>query len=120
MSSGELFGGKRVAVFGLPGAFTPMCSAQPSPSVPGYVKRADALTEKGIDMIACVSVNAPFVMKAWGEAHNVGDKVMMVAAAGDMTRAIGLAPDLLEYGLGERSERYSMIVDDGTVMQTKR
>ena len=68
-------------------------------------------------MIACVSVNDPFVMKAWGEAHNVGDKVMMVAdAAGDMARAIGLALDLSEYGLGERSERYSMIVDDGTVM----
>ena len=114
MSSDELFGGKRVAVFGLPGAFTPVCSAQ---HLPGYVKRADALTEKGIDMIACVSVNDPFVMKAWGEAHNVGDKVMMVAdAAGDMARAIGLALDLSEYGLGERSERYSMIVDDGTVM----
>ena len=113
MITDELFGGKRVAVFGLPGAFTPVCSAQ---HLPGYVDRADALKEKGIDMIACVSVNDPFVMQAWGETHNVGDKVMMVAdSVGDMTRAIGLAIDLSEFGLGERSERYSMIVDDGTV-----
>lgn len=113
MITDELFGGKRVAVFGLPGAFTPVCSAQ---HLPGYVDRADALKEKGIDMIVCVSVNDPFVMQAWGETHNVGDKVMMVAdSVGDMTRAIGLAIDLSEFGLGERSERYSMIVDDGTV-----
>ena len=113
MSTDALFGGNRVAVFGLPGAYTPVCSTQ---HLPGYIAKADALKEKGIDMIACISVNDPFVMQAWGEAHNVGDEVMMVADnAGDMTRAIGLAIDLSEFGLGERSERYSMIVEDGTV-----
>lgn len=113
IDTNELFGGKRVAVFGLPGAFTPVCSAQ---HLPGYTGKADALKAKGIDAIACVSVNDPFVMQAWGEAHNVGDKVMMVAdSEGDLTRGVGLAVDLSKFGLGERSERYSMIVEDGTV-----
>lgn len=112
-STDELFGGKRVAVFGLPGAFTPVCSAQ---HLPGYVARADALKAKGIESIVCVSVNDPFVMQAWGEAHDVGEKVVMIAdATGDMTRAVGLELDLSDFGLGERSKRYSMIVDDGTV-----
>ena len=113
ISSDELFGGKRVAVFGLPGAFTPVCSAQ---HLPGYVEKAPALKDKGIDRIACISVNDPFVMQAWGDAHNAGGQIMMVADhEGALTRAIGLAIDLSKFGLGERSERYSMIVEDGTV-----
>ncbi len=113
IDSGELFGGQRVALFGLPGAFTPVCSAQ---HLPGFVERADALKAKGIDRIACVSVNDPFVMEAWGRANDAGDKVMMLADdKGAFTRAIGLAIDLSDFGLGERSQRYSMIVEDGSV-----
>ena len=113
LSTDDLFAGKRVAVFGLPGAFTPVCSAQ---HLPGYVAKAGALRTKGIDAIVCVSVNDPFVMKAWGDAHNVGDTVQMVAdPKGSFTQALGLTTDLSDFGLGERSERYSMIVDDGSV-----
>ncbi len=113
IDSNELFGGQRVAVFGLPGAFTPVCSAQ---HLPGFVERADALKAKGIDRIACVSVNDPFVMQAWGQANDAGDKVMMLADdKGAFTRAIGLEIDLSDFGLGERSQRYSMIVEDGSV-----
>ena len=113
LSSDELFAGKRVAVFGLPGAYTPVCSAQ---HLPGYVAKADALRAKGIDAIACISVNDPFVMKAWGDDHDVGDTVQMVADHDcSFTQALGLTVDLSDFGLGERSERYSMIVDDGTV-----
>lgn len=113
LSSEELFGGKKVALFGLPGAFTPVCSAQ---HLPGFVDKADELKGKGIDTIACVSVNDPFVMAAWGQAHHADGKVMMLADSdGTFTRAIGLAIDLSDFGLGERSERYSMIVEDGVI-----
>lgn len=113
ITSAELFGGKRIALFGLPGAYTPVCSAQ---HLPGFVAKADALGGKGVDKVACVSVNDPFVMQAWGDEHGAGDKVLMLAdAKGDFTRAIGLTVDLSDFGLGERSQRYSMIVDDGTV-----
>ncbi|MGI9302394.1 MAG: peroxiredoxin [Gammaproteobacteria bacterium] len=113
LSSDDLFGGKTVAVFGLPGAYTPVCSAQ---HLPGFVTRADAFKAKGVDAIACVSVNDPFVMQAWGKDHDVGDKVTMLSdPTGDFTRAIGLELDLSDLGLGERSERYTMIVEDGVV-----
>ena len=113
LSTDELFAGKRVAVFGLPGAYTPVCSAQ---HLPGYVDKAEALRTKGIDAIACISVNDPFVMKAWGDDHDVGDTVQMVADPDcSFTQALGLTVDLSDFGLGERSERYSMIVDDGSV-----
>ena len=113
LSTDELFAGKRVAVFGLPGAYTPVCSAQ---HLPGYVAKAEALRAKGIDAIACISVNDPFVMKAWGDDHEVGDTVQMVADPDcSFTQALGLTVDLSDFGLGERSERYSMIVDDGSV-----
>lgn len=113
LSTDELFAGKRVAVFGLPGAYTPVCSAQ---HLPGYVAKAEALGAKGIDAIACISVNDPFVMKAWGDDHDVGDTVQMVADPDcSFTQALGLTVDLSDFGLGERSERYSMIVDDGSV-----
>lgn len=113
VSSAELCGGKKVALFGLPGAYTPVCSAQ---HLPEFVEKADALKAKGIDTIACISVNDPFVMSAWGKDHGAGDKVMMLAdCTGEFTRAIGLALDLADFGLGERAERYSMLVEDGVV-----
>ncbi|NQV84797.1 MAG: peroxiredoxin [Rhodospirillales bacterium] len=109
----ELFKGKRVALFGLPGAFTPTCSAS---HLPGYVKNADALREKGIDDIICVSVNDAFVMAAWGKEQAVGDRVRMVAdGSAEFATATGLELDLGERGLGMRCQRYSMIVEDGVV-----
>lgn len=113
VASQELFEGKRVALFGLPGAYTPVCSAQ---HLPGFVEHAESLKGKGIDAIVCVSVNDPFVMEAWGKDNRAGDKVMMLAdSGGDFARAIGLALDLSDFGLGERSKRFSMIVDNGVV-----
>ncbi len=113
VSTEELFGGKRVALFALPGAFTPTCSAK---HLPGFVANADALKAKGVDTIACVSVNDAFVMDAWGKDQNVGDKVMMLAdGSAEFTRALGLELDLIARGLGVRSQRYSMVVEDGVV-----
>jgi peroxiredoxin len=113
VSTSDLFSGKKVVVFGLPGAFTPTCSAQ---HVPGFVQHADDIKAKGVDTIACVSVNDAFVMGAWGEAQNCGDKVTMLSDGnGDLTKAMGLELDLKGLGLGVRSTRYSMIVDDGVV-----
>ena len=113
ISSDDLFGGKTVALFALPGAFTPTCSAK---HVPSYVAAADALKAKGVDTIVCLSVNDAFVMGAWGEDRGVGDKVMMVAdGSADFTRAVGLDLDLSGGGFGVRSQRYSMLVRDGVV-----
>ena len=113
ITSDELFGGKKVALFAVPGAFTPTCSQR---HLPGFVDKAAELKGKGIDTIACVAVNDQFVMGAWGKAQNVGDKVMMLAdGSGDFTRSIGLELDARKMGLGERSRRYSMLVDNGTV-----
>jgi glutaredoxin/glutathione-dependent peroxiredoxin len=109
----DLFHNKRVALFAVPGAFTPTCSAK---HLPGYVQHADDLRHKGIDVIACVSVNDAFVMGAWGENQQVSDKVVMLADGnGDFTRAVGLEMDGSKYGMGKRSQRYSMIVDNGVV-----
>jgi len=113
VSTDDLFAGKKVALFALPGAFTPTCSAK---HVPGFVQNADALKAKGIDTIACVSVNDAFVMGAWGKDQGAGDKVRMLADGnGDFTRAVGLVMDGSKFGMGQRSQRYSMIVDDGVV-----
>ncbi len=113
VTTGELFSGKRVVLFGLPGAFTPTCSAA---HLPGYVIHADEILAKGVDAIVCVSVNDAFVMDAWGKTQNVDDKVMMVAdGSGELARALGLELDLSERGLGIRSQRYAMIVEDGVV-----
>lgn len=113
LSTDELFGGKTVALFGLPGAYTPVCSAQ---HLPGFVSKAHALKAKGVDTIACVSVNDPFVMQAWGKDQNAGDDVLMLSdPEAKFTRAIGLAVDLSDFGLGERSERYTMLVDNGVL-----
>jgi len=113
VDTATLLKGKKVVLFGLPGAYTPVCSAN---HLPGFVAKADELKSKGIDEIACISVNNPFVMQAWGRQHGVDGKVTMLADADDtFTRAIGLSLDLPEYGLSGRFERYSMVVEDGVV-----
>ena len=113
VNTADLFRGKRVALFAVPGAFTPTCSEQ---HLPGFVAKADALKSKGIDAIVCMAVNDAFVMGAWGKDQNVGDKVMMLADGnGEYTRALGLELDLTAHGLGTRSARFSMIVDNGSV-----
>ena len=113
ITTDELFGGKKVVLFAVPGAFTPACSQR---HLPGYVDKAADLKAKGIDLVACVAVNDQAVMNAWGIAQNVGDKVMMLAdGSGDFARAVGLELDARARGLGVRSQRYSMLVDHGVV-----
>ena len=105
--------GKTIAVFGLPGAFTPTCSAK---HVPGYVEQADALKAVGVNEIWCISVNDAFVMGAWGREQKTGGKVRMMAdGSADFTKAAGLTFDLTARGMGVRSQRYSMLVKDGVV-----
>ena len=113
VTSDELFSGKKVALFALPGAFTPTCSAK---HLPGYVQQGDAIKAKGVDTIACTAVNDAFVMGAWGKAQDVGDSVMMVAdGSAKFVTAAGLDSDMSAKGFGVRSQRFSMVVDDGTV-----
>ena len=113
VNTDELFAGKKVALFALPGAFTPTCSAK---HVPGFVQNEAALKKKGVDEIVCVSVNDAFVMGAWGKDQGAGGKVRMLADGnGEFTRALGLMFDASKFGMGERSQRYSMIVDNGVV-----
>jgi glutaredoxin/glutathione-dependent peroxiredoxin len=113
ITTDDLFNGKKVILFGLPGAFTPTCSAK---HVPGYVQHADAIKAKGVDTIACISVNDAFVMGAWGKDQNVGNKVMMLAdGSAEFTKAAGLELDLVARGMGVRCQRFSMIVDNGVV-----
>jgi peroxiredoxin len=111
VTTGDLFGGKKVVVFAVPGAFTPTCSAK---HVPGFVSKADQLKAKGVDSIACLSVNDVFVMDAWGKDQSVGDKVMMLAdGSGDYVTNLGLQLDLTPRGMGVRATRFAMIVNDG-------
>jgi len=113
ITTDDIFGGSKVALFGLPGAFTPTCSGK---HVPGFVANADALAEKGIEKIVCVSVNDAFVMSAWGKDQGVGDAVRMVSDGNaDLARATGLDVDISQRGYGTRFRRFSMIVNDGTV-----
>ena len=113
VSTESFFAGKKIALFALPGAFTPTCSAK---HVPGFVQNFDALKAKGIDTIACVSVNDAFVMGAWGKDQGSDGKVRMLADGnGDFTRAMGLVMDGTKFGMGQRSQRYSMIVDNGVI-----
>ena len=115
MTTAEVFGGKKVALFAVPGAFTPTCSAK---HLPGFVNNFDALKKKGIDRVVCVSVNDVFVMSAWGKDQKVGDEVLMLADGnGAFAKAIGLELDAKGFGMGTRSQRYSMIVDNGIVKQ---
>lgn len=112
ISTDELFAGKKVVLVSVPGAFTPTCSAS---HLPGFVKQADELFAKGVDSIACMSVNDVFVMQAWGDDQNVGDKVMMLADGnGEYARALDLEMDGTAFGMGTRSQRFAIIVDDGT------
>ena len=113
ITTDDLFKGKKVAFFALPGAFTPTCSAQ---HLPGFVDNAEALKSKGIDSIVCLAVNDAFVMSAWGKDQNVGGKVTLVAdGSADFTKAAGLEFDLSGKGLGLRCKRFSMVIDDGVI-----
>lgn len=113
--TGELLGSGRVALFSVPGAFTPTCSAK---HLPGFVEQADALKAKGVDKIVCMAVNDAFVMKAWGDNQKTQNKVEMLADGnGDFARALGLVMDGKGFGMGERSQRFSAIIEDGVVKQ---
>jgi peroxiredoxin len=113
-TSGEFFAGRRVALFAVPGAFTPTCSAR---HLPSYVEKAQELKGNGVDEIACVSVNDPFVMAAWSERDGSDDIVMLADGNGHFSDSVGLAMDGSKFGMGKRSQRYSMIVNDGVVEQ---
>jgi peroxiredoxin len=115
VQTGDFFAGKTVALFALPGAFTPTCSAK---HLPGFKQHAPDLKAKGVDVIACLSVNDAFVMRAWGEDQAVGDDIVMLGDGnGAFTEAVGLEMDGSRFGLGKRSQRYSMIVKDGVVKE---
>ncbi len=109
----ELCAGKKVVLFAVPGAFTPTCSAA---HLPGFIEKADELRRKGVDTIACVSVNDAFVMDAWGKDRSAGDEVLMLADGnGDFAKAVGLDFDGSGIGFGVRSQRYAMVIEDGVV-----
>jgi peroxiredoxin len=115
LSSEELFAGKKVVLFAVPGAFTPTCSMS---HLPGFVEHAAAIKAKGVDAIACMSVNDLFVMDAWGKDKHAGDKVLMLADGnGTYTEALGLELDASKFGMGKRSQRFAIIVDDGVVSE---
>lgn len=113
ITTGEFFKGRKVALFAVPGAFTPTCSAK---HLPGFKQNAGAIHAKGVDVIACVAVNDAFVLRAWAEDQAVGEDVVMLAdGSGVFTQAVGLEMDGSKFGMGMRSQRYSMIVEDGKV-----
>ncbi|QNP46765.1 peroxiredoxin [Sphingomonas sediminicola] len=113
-TTGEFFSGRRVALFAVPGAYTPTCSAR---HLPSYVDKASDLKAKGVDEIACISVNDPFVMSAWGKADGSSDITMIADGNGAFADAVGLSMDASKFGMGKRSQRYSMLVNDGVVEQ---
>jgi peroxiredoxin (alkyl hydroperoxide reductase subunit C) len=111
----QIIGDEKTILFGLPGAFTPTCSAK---HLPGFVISTDKLKEKNVKKVFCISVNDPFVMDAWGKMHNVQDKIMMLGDCnGDFTRNIGAEQNLSHRGLGIRSSRYSMLIEKGKVVK---
>ncbi len=111
VSTDDFFGGKKVVLISVPGAFTPTCSMN---HLPGFVEHADEILGKGVDTIACMAVNDVFVMDAWGKDRNVGDKVSMLADGnGEYAKALGLEMDATAFGMGSRSQRFAIIVDDG-------
>ena len=113
VQTGDVLGSGKVVLFAVPGAFTPTCSDF---HLPSYVIRHDELTARGVDSVVCISVNDPFVMAAWGEAQQVGDLVVMLADGnGEFTKAVGLEMDGSGFGLGTRSQRYAMVIEDGVV-----
>jgi peroxiredoxin len=112
LTTKELFGGKKVVMFAVPGAFTPTCSAA---HLPGYVVNADKLKEKGVDAVVCVSVNDAFVMDAWGKDKNAEELIMAADGNGDFTKAMGLTMDGSGFGLGTRSQRYALVAEDGKI-----
>ena len=113
MTIDELCSGKKVVLFAVPGAFTPTCSAK---HLPGFVENNQALRDKGADVVACIAVNDPFVMSAWGSEKGVGENILMLADGNcEFTSAIGLEMDGSGFGLGTRSQRYAMVIDDGVV-----
>ncbi len=112
---GDLFKGKRIVLFAVPGAFTPTCSMK---HLPGYVEQSTAIRKKGVDEIVCVSVNDAFVMGAWGRANSADGKVRLLADGnGEFTKAVGLTLDASGFGMGQRSQRYAAIIKDGVVEQ---
>ncbi|MCP2671635.1 peroxiredoxin [Maricaulaceae bacterium EIL42A08] len=112
LATADVFAGKRVALFAVPGAFTPTCSAR---HLPGFVEKAGELKAKGIDTIACTSVNDVFVMGAWGQDQGADGVVMLADGNGDFAEALGLVMDGTAFGMGKRSQRYAMVVNDGVV-----
>ena len=113
MTTDQIFSGKTVALFAVPGAFTPTCSAR---HLPGFKEKAADLKAKGVDTIACVSVNDAFVMGAWAKDQGIGDEILMLADGnGDFTRALGLEFDGAKFGMGPRSQRYSLVARNGVV-----
>ncbi len=115
LSADDLFGGKKVVLFSVPGAFTPTCSRE---HLPGFIEQADAIKAKGVDTIACMAVNDAFVMDAWGKHVGAGDKVLMLADGNaEYTAALGLELDGSAFGLGRRSQRFAMVVEDGAITQ---
>lgn len=112
VSSKAFFAGRKVVLFAVPGAFTPTCSAK---HLPGFVDQAEAIKAKGVDTIACLSVNDVFVMDAWGEQTGSDDIVMLADGNGEFSRALGLEMDASAFGMGERSQRFALIADDGKV-----
>ena len=112
ISTEDIFSGKKVLLFSVPGAFTPGCSMT---HLPGYVVNADKIKAQGVDSIVCMAVNDAFVMGAWGEAQNASELLMLADGNGEFTAALGLELDGTGFGLGKRSQRFAMIVDDGTI-----
>ena len=115
VQSDDYFAGRRVALFSVPGAFTPTCSAR---HLPGFVEKADQLKAKGVDEIACTAVNDAFVLSAWAKSAEAEQSVTMIADGnGDFVEALGLASDFSKYGMGKRGQRFAMVVNDGVVEQ---
>lgn len=114
ITTADIFDGKKVILFALPGAFTPGCSMT---HLPGYVVNADKIKAAGVDSIVCLSVNDAFVMSAWGEAQNASEILMVADGNGEFTEAMGLTLDATGFGMGMRSQRYAMLVDNGVISQ---
>ncbi len=115
VSTDDLFRAKKVVMFAVPGAFTPTCSAK---HLPGFVQNADAIHAKGVDTIVCMAVNDPFVLAAWAKEQGVEDKIVMLSdGSAQFTRALGLELDLMNRGLGVRSQRFALVAQDGRVTQ---